>query len=292
MSGPDGFGAFALRVRQAVEEFLARAFRAWPDTTVRQAAMYAATDGGHRWRAMAAIAAGAIFDRGAFEICLPLACGAELAHTASLVLDDLPSMDNGHLRRGKPCVHLAFPRWAVDMAPVFLVTMAYEISLNNPLAPAERRVVAAVELSRAGLRMTAGQEHDLTQRAAAETEEGLLERHRLKTGEAFAAAAKGGAILCGASAEEVQALCECGMKLGVSYQIADDVADRVAAAEEVAKSVNRDCAKVTFVDLFGVEGARAQAGRYRGESLAALDAFGPQADPLRTLVSRACCLEP
>jgi len=291
MNQADDFEAFKARVRQGVEDFLSRAFGACPDTVVRRAAAYAALDGGHRWRAMATLAAGAIFDPAAFDICLPGACGVELAHTASLILDDLPSMDNAKVRRGKPCVHLAFPQWAVDMTPVFLVTMAYEVSLNNPLVPHERRVSAAIEVSRAGLRMTSGQESDLTQPAQGHDKQALLERYRLKTGGLFAAAAKAGAILCGADTTDAQRVHECGMKLGIAYQITDDVADRTAHVDEVAKSVNSDTGKLTSVDLFGVEGARAWGGRLRRESLSALDGFGPAADTLRRLVSQACCVD-
>jgi geranylgeranyl pyrophosphate synthase len=68
----------------------------------------------------------------AAPLILPAACGVELAHGASLVLDDLPSMDDAAIRRGKPCTHHAFPAWAADMTPVFLVTLAYRISLDIP----------------------------------------------------------------------------------------------------------------------------------------------------------------
>src|SRR5271157_5454852 len=116
------FSAAKEQVRRAVEDFLDAAFDSHPMTDVREAARYAALRGGHRWRAIVAVAAGQIFRRDALETTLSGACGVELAHAASLVLDDLPSMDNAQLRRGKPCTHLVFPSWAVEMAPVFLVT--------------------------------------------------------------------------------------------------------------------------------------------------------------------------
>jgi geranylgeranyl pyrophosphate synthase len=290
MNAADGFEAFKGRVRGGVEELLGRAFAARPETVVRQASMYASLDGGHRWRAMATLAAGAIFDPGAFDVCLPTACGVELAHAASLILDDLPSMDNAAVRRGRPCVHLAFPDWAVDMAPVFLVMMAYELSLNNGLASHERRVAATVALSRAGVRMIGGQESDVTQAAGGDVRQALLDRYRLKTGEGFAVAAKAGAILCGASPRDTQALYECGMALGLAYQIADDVADCLAPTHQTGKSANRDGAKLTSVDVFGLGGARAQAERYRQESVAVLGGFGREAGLLRCLVAEACCL--
>jgi geranylgeranyl pyrophosphate synthase len=79
-----------------------------------------------------AVAAGKIFRDDSLRLVLPAACGVELAHGASLVLDDPPSMDDAAIRRGKPCTHHAFPAWAADMTPVFLVTLAYRISLDIP----------------------------------------------------------------------------------------------------------------------------------------------------------------
>lgn len=288
MHEADMLRAFQVRVRHGVEDFLDRAFGAYPDTVVRQAATYASLGGGHRWRAMVTLAAGAMFDPDAFGICLPCACGVELAHAASLILDDLPSMDNAELRRGRPCVHQVFPEWAVDMAPTFLIMMAYQISLASPLATHKRRVDAAVALSEAGLRMIAGQESDLAHQADGDGEATLLERYRLKTGEGFAIAAKAGAILAGAGPKEVQTLYDCGMALGISYQIADDVADRVAGTADVAKSVQQDHGKLTLASLYGLESARAEADRYRGDALAVLDAFGSEADLLRGLLAQAC----
>jgi geranylgeranyl diphosphate synthase type II len=169
------FDAAKAEVRRAVEDFLGQVFARQPDTEVASAARYVALGGGHRWRALVAVAAGQIFRADALHLVLPAACGVELAHAASLVLDDLPSMDDAAVRRGKPCTHRVFPAWAADMAPVFLVTLAYQISLDNPPVPAAARIKAALELSDAGLMMIRGQVHDMHQDA----EEGAAEQERL-----------------------------------------------------------------------------------------------------------------
>src|SRR5260370_33398696 len=101
----DDWNAFKKRVRAAVEQRLEEACSAFSDDVVAHTARYAVLGAGHRWRAMVAIAAGEIFDLDALRIGLPGACGVELAHAASLILDDLPSMDNADIRRGKPCAH-------------------------------------------------------------------------------------------------------------------------------------------------------------------------------------------
>ena len=147
VAGQD-FDAAKAEVRRAVEDFLAEVFIQQPDTEVVRAARYAVLGGGRRWRALVAVAAGRIFHHDALQLVLPAASGVELAHAASLVLDDLPSMDDASVRRGKPCTHRVFPAWAADMVPVFLVTLAYEISLDNPRVYAPARI--KLELSAAG----------------------------------------------------------------------------------------------------------------------------------------------
>jgi hypothetical protein len=180
-----------------------------PDTDVARAAGYAALGSGHRWRALVAVAAGKIFRDDALQRVLPAACGVELAHAASLVLDDLPSMDDAAIRRGKPCTHRAFPAWATDLTPVFLVTLAYRISLDIPSVPPAAGIKAALELSDAGMMMIEGQVHDMRQDPAAGAcdEARLLTCYRLKSAALYGAAAKMGGILTGADDEDAARAC-------------------------------------------------------------------------------------
>ena len=279
------FEALKGDVRAAVEAELAARAATYADTPVRRAAVYAACGGGHRWRAIAATAAGLIYRDDALPVVLAGACGVELAHAASMLLDDLPSMDDAPLRRGKPATHLAFPPWAVDMTPVFMLTMAYHMSLDNPHAAPERRVEAAILLSRAGQEMIAGQVSDLDEDGRDEAV--LLARYRGKSGSLYAAATAAGGVLCGASADDVRVLRAAGMNLGVAYQFLDDVADVVAGVDEVGKKPGRDHGKVTAIDLFGVDGARRQADTYQEAAQEDLAGFGHEADLLRLLVGQA-----
>lgn len=276
-------------VRRTVDAYLARIFERQPDSEVARAARYAVAGPAHRWRAIAAVAAGRIFRADALALVLPSACGVELAHAASLVLDDLPSMDDASVRRGKPCTHHAFPSWAVDMAPVFLVTLAYRISLDNQAVPADRRVKAALELSKAGLAMIQGQSHDVLQDRSFNGDEAawLVDCYQLKSSALYGASAMMGGILCGADDEEAARLYAAGVDLGLSYQFLDDVADVVAGIAEVGKESGMDTGKRTSVDLFGVDGARARSRAYQDRALAHLEPFGAEADWLRTLVTEA-----
>ena len=113
--------------------------RQLPDTEVARAARYATLGGGHRWRAFVAVAAGKIFRDDALPLVLPAACGVELAHAASLLCSmTCRAWTMLAVRRGKPCTHRDFPAWAADMAPVFMVTLAYQISLDKPVVSRER----------------------------------------------------------------------------------------------------------------------------------------------------------
>ena len=283
------FDAAKRDVRLAVETFLSDVFDRLPRSEVASAARYAVLGGGHRWRALVAVAAGKIFCDNALPLVLPAACGVELAHAASMVLDDLASMDDAEVRRGKICTHRAFPAWAADMAPVFMVTLAYQISLDNVLVPAEARIEAALELGEAGLKMIDGQSRDMLQDldGAACEEKRLLRCYLLKSAALYGAAAKMGGVLGGASKDDALHLRSAGTELGLAYQFLDDVADVEADLDEVGKERGMDADKITAVDLFGVDGARSRAREFQDRSLACLDRFGSEADWLRTLVCEA-----
>jgi geranylgeranyl pyrophosphate synthase len=283
------FAAAKREVRLAVEAFLADVFEKLPRSEVASAARYAVLGGGHRWRALIAVASGNIFRHDALPLVLPAACGVELAHAASMVLDDLPSMDDAKIRRGRACAHLAFPAWAADMAPVFMVTLAYQISLDNPHVLPAARIEAALELGAAGLNMIEGQVHDMRQDLDADAceEERLLRCYRLKSAALYGAAAKVGGVLTGAGKDDALHLRSAGIELGLAYQFLDDVADVEAGIEGVGKERGMDACKLTAVDLFGVDGARVRARAFQDRSLACIERFGREADWLRRLVTEA-----
>lgn len=281
------FDEFKTRVRWAVEEHLDSALTAIPETEVCRAARYSVLGGGHRWRAMGTIAAGLIFREDAFQVCIRPACAVELVHAASIVLDDLPSMDNARIRRGKACVHLEHPRWAVDMLPAYLVNTAYSLILDNPEASYHGRVAAGIICSKAGAQMGIGQELDLTQSSCQVDPNRLLDCYRMKSGALYAAATGAGALVCGADPHYTALLSECGMKLGLSYQFLDDIADVDANVEETGKSTGMDVDKYTAVDLFGIDGTKKMAYQFEQEALSKLEPFGPEANLMRSLIRSA-----
>jgi geranylgeranyl pyrophosphate synthase len=175
------------------------------------------------------------------------------------------------------------------MAPVFMVTLAYQISLDNPCVPAGARIAAALGLSESGLLMIRGQVQDMRQDAVAGAteEERLLRCYRLKSAALYGAAAKMGGLLTGADDAAAANLKAAGVDLGLAYQFLDDVADVVAGVPEVGKEQGMDAGKCTAVDLFGVEGARRRSLEFQARSLGHLECFGAEADWLRRLVAEA-----
>ncbi len=294
----DDFATFKSLVRERVEELLANSLSANPPQLVltpplfcvREAAWYAVR-GGHRWRAMVAIAAGRIFHREALEICLPVGASIELAHAASLILDDLPSMDDGKLRRGQPCTHLQFAGtpWAVDMAPVFMVNLAYQLALANERAGYRERVESASQMSHASHAMIAGQELDVTQASnrGLKGDDGMLTCYSAKSGALYGSAAEVGAVTCGAPFEDRPRIYEAGLLLGLAYQFMDDVCDVVATHGQSGKDSGADSRKETAVDFFGVDGTRTRAKMYQDEALDRLSVYGAVANTLRELIRNA-----
>ncbi|MDP6829736.1 MAG: polyprenyl synthetase family protein [Alphaproteobacteria bacterium] len=281
------FEAFKTHVRQSIEQRLEELLSSQDDTEICRTAKYGVLGGGHRWRAMVAIAAGSIFDQDAMRICMPLACGVEMAHGASLILDDLPSMDDADYRRGKPSAHMIYPAWAVHLAPMYLINMAYRVVLDNPSVRPERRLAGAIEMSNAALLMIEGQEIDLSQPSSGDEQAMMLKCYRRKSGALYASAARVGATFCGASEDDRTAVYEACMNLGLSYQYLDDVADVEAGLSEVGKLPGSDVGKRTAIHFFGVRETRIQAERYQEIALSCLDRFGPEAEILRNLARHA-----
>jgi geranylgeranyl diphosphate synthase type II len=220
------------------------------------------------------------------EAVLPAGCAIEMVHTASLILDDLPSMDDAQTRRGRPTCHVAHGEAIAVLAAFALMNRAFQILAEGweggPDAVARGGI--ARELARAigtdG--MIAGQSVDLLM-THREIDFPTLEFiHSRKTGALFMASAALGATVARARPAEVASVVAYAKNLGLAFQIVDDLIDATGGAE-AGKDVGKDLKKTTFVSFSGVEGARALAQELIGASQAALQPFGPRAEPLREL---------
>lgn len=277
---PEPISSWSAGARRRIEAALVAALTPPPPTEVARAARYVALDGAHRWRGLLAVAAGLAYDPQAEAYAVPLAAAVEMMHAASLVLDDLPSMDNAATRRGKACVHLVFPEWAVDMLPPYLVHRAYHVVAGIEAAPAERRLRALRMLGDMGSALVRGQELDLTSPAAPVAESALLEGYALKSGSLFAGALAAGALLCGAEEGEADALREAGIRLGQAFQILDDIAD---GPEE--DSDYKEAGRFTAYSLWGPDAARRRALDLLADARRIFDRLGPRADRIRDVLA-------
>jgi len=217
------------------------------------------------------------------DAVLPAGCAIELVHTASLILDDLPSMDDARTRRGRPTCHVAHGEATAILAAFALQNRAFEILAEGwPGGPdPQARARAAHELTRAiGTEgMIAGQSADLRMTDRAIDFPTLEFIHSRKTGALFMASAAIGAQAARAQPGELQAVVAYAKNLGLAFQIVDDLIDATGGAE-AGKDTGKDLKKTTFVSFAGVEGARALASELVAASLAAIEPFGPRAGPL------------
>jgi farnesyl diphosphate synthase len=222
----------------------------------------------------------------------PARAGAavELLHCYSHVHDDLPSMDDDDLRRGRPTVHKAFDEATAILAGDALQSLAFEV-LADPATDPDPTVRADLVLGlarAAGLGgMVGGQMLDLAAEGRyGENRLGEPDVRRLqamKTGAILAYSVEAGAVLGRADPAARERLLAYGRALGAAFQVADDILDRESSAETMGKRTGKDLekGKATLVDLLGLEGAHRECDRLLGESLAALEPFGSAAETLK-----------
>ncbi|MBO1080950.1 polyprenyl synthetase family protein [Roseomonas haemaphysalidis] len=205
---------------------------------------------------------------------LDAGCAVEMVHAASLVLDDLPCMDNALLRRGRPTTHQAFGQDTAILAAIGLLSQAYGLLAALPAVPDDRRArMVAVLAGAVGAQgLVGGQEIDLHARQQHVAPGQVDELNHLKTGVLFVAALEAGAVLAGASEDCLPPLRRFGRHLGLAFQTLDDVLDVAATAEAAGKDVQQDAGKPTLVSLFGVEGAWRRALDHLRLARAELDA--------------------
>ena len=231
-----------------------------------------------RVRAVLAMLAAELY--GGSALAVPAACAVECVHAASLMLDDLPSMDNAVLRRGRPAAHVVYGEAITVLAAFGLLNLAYgHVAGTYPPDLAARisaRLAGAVGLD--GL--VAGQAEDVLATDQSISFESLERIHRRKTGVLFEAAATSGALTAGAASADLAALSAYAKNLGLAFQIVDDLLDVTGTPEQTGKAIQHDARKTTFVSFSGVDGARALAGELCETAIAALSAFGGRASRL------------
>jgi farnesyl diphosphate synthase/geranylgeranyl diphosphate synthase type II len=242
---------------------------------------YALFAGGKRLRPALVCASAEAFggEAGEGSLAIRFSAALEMIHTYSLVHDDLPAMDDDDLRRGRPTVHKAFDEATAILVGDALQSFAFEHLLGGDGARAAK---LGALLAANATKMVEGQSLDLEAEGRKLEEPQVLDLQRRKTGALLATAVAGGAI---AATGSDQGLFPVGLKLGLAFQIADDLLDLTATTAELGKRAGKDAAagKATLPALLGVDEARRRADALCEEALAAFAGLGDHAYALRAL---------
>ena len=224
------------------------------------------------------------------EDALTAACALEMIHTYSLIHDDLPAMDDDELRRGKATCHVAFGEATAILAGDALLTLAFEVLSSVPLTDGRQaalwlRVIQLISQA-AGFRgMVQGQMLDIASEGRKLSADELKTMHRLKTGALIEASLACGALLGGADQRQTDLLNSYARKIGLAFQVADDILNVEGNPELMGKSTGTDSLreKSTYPSVLSIRTSKEFAEKLVQESLQALDTFDKQADPLRTI---------
>ncbi len=214
------------------------------------------------------------------------AAAIEMVHTYSLVHDDLPAMDDDDFRRGLPTCHKAFDEATAILTGDALLTLAFGVLAKEIDEPAVAvRLVSELAQAAGPAGMIAGQMADLKAENSRSSEEILEYIHTNKTAKMFRCAAAMGAICGKAVDSEFDRLCEYGLKIGLGFQIADDILDVCASSEHLGKTAGKDAkaGKATYPAVVGMEKSRQLGKKLADEAIVVLEPFSRKADTLRNL---------
>lgn len=278
MSGTDTIGEYVRRKKALVDRELLLVL---PPTDARpervhQAMHYAVVGDGKRLRPILTIAVAEIFrtDPG---VAVRAGCAIELVHCSSLILDDLPCMDDARQRRGRPTCHLEFGESTATLAAFGLLNRSFQILQELADLGVGLRQVCALTLQLAAAvgsdGLTGGQAIDLISENAVDF--ATLEFiHSHKTGALFIASAQFGAILGRAGRKDRAAIVQYAKNLGLAFQVQDDLLDAMGTSQRTGKDARKDARKTTFVSLSGIDGARALSRELVESSVASLAPLG------------------
>jgi geranylgeranyl diphosphate synthase, type II len=271
-------------VDRALDRFLPKASA--PPATIHKAMRYSLFAGGKRLRPILCLAATEACG-GRIASALPLACAVECIHTYSLVHDDLPSMDNDELRRGRATCHKVFGDGIAILAGDALLTIAFEIAAHfrGTRRYDLREILREIAQAAGSRRLIAGQVADLEAEGRRINRRQLRYIHENKTAALLTASVRLGAMAANATPKQLAAITAFGRALGLAFQVIDDILDVTQTSEKLGKSAGKDVAakKATYPAVLGLEKSRAEARRLTSEAHKALKSLGKGASVLRAL---------
>lgn len=251
-------------------------------TRLFDAMRYSLFSGGKRLRPILLVSTADLFSGEDGALVRDFACAVECIHTYSLIHDDLPAMDNDDLRRGLPACHIEFAEDLAILAGDALLTLAFEL-MSGPSAPEQMRrqlqALNEVAVKSGCLGMVGGQSADVLASGSDGDEQLVRFIHTRKTGALISASIAAGAILGGASGSELESLASFGDRIGLAFQIIDDLLEINGDAKTLGKSVGSDAKnnKVTYPGVIGIDRARSDAHKNVAEALRFLERFGDRA---------------
>lgn len=253
-------------------------------STLYQAMRHSVLAPGKRLRPILCMEFGRLFG-GDRDTLVTGGCALELVHCFSLIHDDLPALDNDDLRRGIPTCHKVFGEATAILAGDALFALAFEVVAGLELNPKLVNQMVKVIASACGPNgLVAGEMLDLASEGATPNEALLHNIHQMKTGRLIEAACVVGVLAADGDAPAVQAARSYGQKLGLAFQIADDLLNETATADSIGKSVgsDRDRQKITFPAVYGIKKSQELAQSACQEALAAI-ALIPGSEMLQRL---------
>lgn len=282
--------SYLLEKRTMIESFLTTYFDQYSDkpSIIFESMRYSLFAGGKRVRPILALASYEACQKDSMDI-IPQAASVELIHTYSLIHDDLPSMDDDELRRGKPTNHKVFGEAIAILAGDALLTEAFRMMTEfrkNEIKPASL-LNAIQELAKAAGAhgMVGGQVQDILSESANPSLDMVNFIHSRKTAAMITACLRIGGILADASEDALQSLTEYGERIGFAFQIVDDILDIEGTTKELGKTSgsDQDKHKMTYPFIVGVDKAKEKAGELVQEAISSLELFTHEADPLREI---------
>lgn len=261
-----------------------------PEKILNSSMEYSLMAGGKRLRPILLIATYELF-KNDYKECMPFAMAIEMVHNFSLIHDDLPEIDNDDFRHGKPTNHKKFNHATALLAGDALLNQAYIIISNEIVysvqnkGDIENKIRTFNEFSKAVDRMIAGEYIDTELEGKHITKELLQYIHENKTGALLKLCVRMGAILSGAKESDIEKLSVYADKIGLAFQIKDDILSEEGNPEITGKPVGNDkkMEKCTYVSYYGLSGAKQELNRITDEAILILDEYGEKAEFLRQL---------
>jgi geranylgeranyl pyrophosphate synthase len=257
-----------------------------PPTRLYEAVRWSVFAGGKRFRPALVLAVGKAFGAGEDKL-LSAASAIEMIHTYSLIHDDLPAMDDDRLRRGRATCHVRFDEATAILAGDVLQTLAFRSIADDANLSEKTRLKLISELAASAARMVDGQQLDLDGEGRQTPIEDLERIHQNKTGAMISVSARSGAIIAEASAKELAAVSNYAAKLGLLFQITDDLLDVTQTTEVLGKTAGKDerAEKTTYPSVYGIEETRRLAETVHSEAVEALGEIERNTDLLKSLVN-------